>query len=131
MHAIGCAQLEQIKTILDKKEEVVKNYINALKNLPVEYHKRTGDVKHSYWMFTILVKSENERTKLRKHLAENGIETRPTFHPVHTMPMYIEKEKFEVAENIGKRGINLPSYPGLSEKDIDFITGKIRNFYNA
>ena len=82
-------------------------------------------------MFTILVKSENERTKLREHLAENGIETRPTFHPVHTMPMYKTEEKFEVAEDIGKRGINLPSYPDLSEEDINFITDKIKSFYNG
>jgi perosamine synthetase len=129
--AMGCAQLEQIKNILDKKERVVKKYIDGLKNLPVEYHQQIADVKHSYWMFTILVKSENERTELRKHLAENGIETRPTFHPVHTMPMYKTEEKFEVAEDIGKRGINLPSYPDLSEEDINFITDKIKSFYNG
>ncbi|NNL22104.1 MAG: DegT/DnrJ/EryC1/StrS aminotransferase family protein [Ignavibacteriaceae bacterium] len=128
--AIGCAQLEQVITIIDKKENVVKNYIDELKNLPVEYHRQTGDVKHSYWMFTILVKSESERTKLRKHLAENGIDTRPTFNPVHTMPMYKTKEQFKVAEDLGKRGINLPSYPDLKEKDIKFITDKIRKFYN-
>ena len=80
-------------------------------------------------MFTILVASESERIKLRNHLKENGIETRPTFHPVHTMPMYKTEEKFEVAENLGSRGINLPSYPDLSESDIEFISQKVREFY--
>ena len=86
-------------------------------------------MKHSYWMFTILCNSEKERTGLRKYLKENGIETRPTFHPVHTMPMYNTGEKFEVAEDLGKRGINLPSYPDLLEADVKFITDKIKNFY--
>ena len=45
------------------------------------------------------------------------------------MPMYNTGEKFEVAEDIGKRGINLPSYPELSESDIKFISGKIKEFY--
>lgn len=129
--AIGCAQLEQIKNILDKKEFVVKKYIDGIQNLPVEYHRQTGDVKHSYWMFTILAKSENDRINLRNHLAEHGIETRPTFHPVHTMPMYKTKEMFEVAEDIGSRGINLPSYPDLTEADIKFILDKINSFYNG
>ncbi len=80
-------------------------------------------------MFTILVKSESERTDLRKYLKENGIETRPTFHPVHTMPMYKTGEKFAVAENLGSRGINLPSYPDLSNSDIKFISEKIKEFY--
>jgi perosamine synthetase len=129
--AIGCAQLERIEDILLKKEKVVKNYLDGFKNLPIEYHQQTGDVKHSYWMFTILTKSESDRINLRNHLAEYGIETRPTFHPVHTMPMYKTKETFEVAEDIGSRGINLPSYPDLAEADIKFILDKINSFYNG
>jgi perosamine synthetase len=128
--SIGCAQLERVDHILSQKRKVTQYYINELNNLPVEFHQETGGIKHSYWMFTILVKSENERSDLRKHLAENGIETRPSFHPVHTMPMYETNEKFEVAENLGERGINLPSYPDLSEEDIKYITDKIKSFYN-
>jgi perosamine synthetase len=127
--AIGCAQLERIDDILKNKSRVARNYIDNLQGLPVEYHQEFGNVKHSYWMFTILVASENERTKLRNHLKENGIETRPTFHPVHTMPMYKTEEIFKIAEYLGSRGINLPSYPDLSESDLIFITDKIKEFY--
>jgi perosamine synthetase len=129
--AIGCAQLERVEDILINKKRLAQKYIDALKNLPVEYHQEHGDINHSYWMFTILVKSESDRTKLRKFLNENGIDTRPTFHPVHTMPMYNTKETFEVAEDLGKRGINLPSYPDLSDNDIEIITNKIRSYYNG
>ncbi|MCG6913507.1 DegT/DnrJ/EryC1/StrS family aminotransferase [bacterium BMS3Abin03] len=129
--AIGCAQLERIEDILERKRKLAKNYINGIKVLGIDYHKETGNVKHSYWMFTILVNSEKERTKLRNFLAENGIETRPTFHPVHTMPMYFEKESYPVAEDLGKRGINLPSYPDLTDEDVDYIIGKIKSFYNV
>jgi len=127
--AIGCAQLERIDDILISKRRVAQNYIDGLNGLPVEYQKEIGDLKNSYWMFTILSNSEKERTELRKYLKENGIETRPTFHPIHTMPMYNSGEKFEVAEDLGKRGINLPSYPDLLETDIKFITDKIKKFY--
>jgi len=127
--AIGCAQLERIDEILLKKRKVAENYIEELKGLEISYHKETGDVRHSYWMFTILVKSESERSELRKYLSENGIETRPTFHPVHTMPMYLEKEHYPVAEDLGKRGINLPSYPDLTEEDICYISKKIEECY--
>jgi len=128
--AIGCAQLEKIRGILMNKKRVAEKYIDGLKNLPIEYHMEGEKVNHSYWMFTILVSSENDRISLRKHLRENGIDTRPTFHPVHTMPMYNSKETFEVAEDLGKRGINLPSYPDLSNNDIEFITNKIRSYYD-
>lgn len=128
--AIGCAQLERIENILKEKDRVAKNYIKNLDGLPIQYHEEVGDLKHSYWMFTILAASEIERTNLRKYLMDNGIETRPSFHPVHTMPMYNEGEEFEVAENLGSRGINLPSYPDLSDSDIKFITDRIKEFYD-
>ena len=128
--ALGLSQLERINEILEEKDRLISEYKKNLKGVPVSIHQEVGDVKHSYWMFTILAASENERDKLRKYLAENGIETRPTFHPVHTMPMYKEKGNYPVAEDLGKRGINLPSYPDLINKDIQFITSKISSFYN-
>ena len=45
------------------------------------------------------------------------------------MPMYNAGEKYEIAENIAYRGINLPSYPELSENNVGFICEKIRDFY--
>jgi perosamine synthetase len=85
--AIGCAQLERINNILLNKRRVAQQYIENLIGLPIDYHKEFGNVKHSYWMFTILVNSESQRTELRIHLKENGIETRPTFI-VHTCHVF-------------------------------------------
>ncbi len=129
--AIGFAQLERISEILNEKERIVSEYKKVLKNIPVSIHQVAENVKHSYWMFTILASSEKEKSELRSFLAENGIETRPAFHPVHTMPMYIDEKTYLVAEDLGRRGINLPSYPDLSNNDIQFITSKISAFYNA
>jgi perosamine synthetase len=127
--AIGFAQLERISEIIKEKERIISEYKKALKNIPLEIHREVGNVKHSYWMFTVLASSEREKNELRFHLAENGIETRPAFHPVHTMPMYIDGNTYPVAEDLGRRGINLPSYPDLSNDDIGFITSKIAAFY--
>lgn len=128
--AIGYAQLEKISEIIARKEKVILMYKEFLESAPVEIHREFENVKHSYWMITILAQSENEKNELRTCLAENGIETRPAFHPVHTMPMYFEKTRYPIAEDLGKRGINLPSYPDLTEDAIRFITSKITSFYN-
>lgn len=129
--AIGFAQLERISDILKEKDRVISEYKKYLNNVPVSIHQEVGNVKHSYWMFTILASSEKEKSELRAFLAEYGIETRPAFHPVHTMPMYIDKKTYPVAEDLGKRGINLPSYPDLTNDDIKFIISIISTFYNA
>jgi len=81
-------------------------------------------------MISILLGDSEERNNIRLHLKKNGIETRPAFHPVHLMPMYFENGlSLPVAENLGNRGINLPSYPELSETDVDYICNLIKTFY--
>lgn len=128
--AIGCAQLERANELIEKKILIAKWYEEKLKNLPVLFHSQVGNVKHSFWMVSILLKDSEERNAVRLLLKDNGIETRPTFYPVHLMPMYyVEGLSFPVAEELGNRGINLPSYPELSEIDVDFICNKIKEFY--
>jgi perosamine synthetase len=67
---------------------------------------------------------------LRAFLKAEGIETRPTFYPVHTMPVYANKFiKHPVAEDIASRGINLPSYPVLTQENVNDICQTIARFY--
>jgi len=128
--AIGLAQLERIDSILEKKRQIAAMYKKDLEGLPVEFHSGDRPEEHSYWMCSILVEQASVREPLRAHLKAEGIETRPLFYPVHTMPMYSEAyRRFRVAEELGWLGINLPSYPGLSEKDVHTITAAVRNFY--
>lgn len=130
--AIGLAQLERADEIIEKKILIAAWYFEGLKGLPLTYHKATGDVKHTYWMFTILVHDISIRAKLRAFLKDNGVETRPVFHPVHTMPMYNDNfTQLKVAEDIGWRGINLPSYPDLTREDVNEICTLIIMFYNT
>lgn len=128
--AIGLAQLEQVQKFLDKKQKIANWYKQELKDSPIEFHNAIGDIYHSYWMCSFLVKGPETRSKLRNKMKESGIETRPTFYPIHTMPVYSTKfEKHPIAEDISLRGINLPSYPGLTKDDIGYICDIIKDFY--
>lgn len=126
--AIGVAQLERIDEIINKKRKIAGWYQENIKGLPISFHNEIGNnIFHSYWMNNILVDKSETRENLRIHLAENGIETRPTFYPVHTMPMYSQKfQKHPIAEYLGWRGITLPSYSDLTETDIKFICERIK-----
>jgi perosamine synthetase len=128
--AIGCAQLERASELIERKILIANWYEDKLKSPPIVFHSQVGNVKHSFWMISILLKDSNEREKIRFHLKQNSIETRPTFHPVHLMPMYFEEGlSLPTAEGLGNRGINLPSYPDLLESDVDFICNQIKEFY--
>ncbi len=128
--AIGLAQLERADEFLDKKRGLAEQYRDALADLPVEMHMEQLDTHHSYWMISLLVQSPDLRDPLRAHLAGDGVETRPLFYPVHTMPMYNRTfHRHPVAESLAWRGINLPSWPGLSVKEVAHITESIRRFF--
>jgi perosamine synthetase len=127
--AIGLAQLEQAEHFLNRKRQIAGLYKERFHHLPIFFHSETENVRHSYWMCSVLVNDASSRDPLRDFLENKGIETRPAFYPVHTMPMYSEKfQRHPVAENIGWRGINLPSYPGMGEEHVHRICDFIEQF---
>ena len=128
--AIGVAQLENVQKVLDEKKRIADAYRDCLANSSVIFHNPISvDIYHSYWMCSILVEDSKQRESLRDYLDQEGIETRPLFYPVHTMPMYSSQyQRHPVAENLGWRGLNLPSYPSLKTEDVQFICEKIKDF---
>src|SRR5262249_6318159 len=89
--AIGVAQLERAEEFISRKRQLAKSYREEFAGAPVTMLGETGDVKSSFWMISILTANAAEREPLREHLAQQRIETRPLFYPVHTMPMYAER----------------------------------------
>ena len=127
--AIGLAQLEQLDAFATRKREIAKRYQANLAGSSVAFHQEAPGTTHSYWMCSILVEQQGMRDLLREELAACGIETRPLFYPAHTMPMYADKfERHPVAEDLGWRGINLPSWPGMTDENVDFICASILKF---
>jgi perosamine synthetase len=125
--AIGLAQLERIDATLERKREIAKAYRSLLESTDFEVHKEAKNVNHSYWMVSVLVPEPARRDAIRNHLSRAGIETRPAFYPIHTMPMYAQRyERHPVAEEISGRGINLPSFPDLGDSDVERIVNALK-----
>lgn len=127
--AIGLAQLEKSDEILAKKRQVAEWYKEGLGDLPLKFHEELPKTRHSFWMCSIAVNDARARQPLRDHLKKAAIETRPVFHPAHTMPHCATGQSFPVAESLGARGINLPSYPGLQRGDVDQVVRTIQEFF--
>ena len=130
--AIGLAQLEQADEFIAKKRQIAEWYNKGIGDLPLTMHKQADYCFHTYWMVNILLDDGHQREPLRQFLTLAGIETRPMFYPVHTMPIYSEGSKgHTVAEQLSWRGINLPSWPGLSKTDVLYVCDTVRNFFNG
>jgi len=128
--AVGLSQLEVVEEILRDKWKLAERYRDGLLGLPLRTHDAVGEVTHSHWMCSIILDDPKERDALRQHLAENGIETRPFFPPTHLMPHCRAEISLPVAESISSRGINLPSFPDLTEGQTARICAVIKSFYD-
>ena len=130
--AIGLAQLERIDEIITSKIRIAALYRKAFENTAIEFHGQADNAFNSYWMCSILIPHAEQRNELRSFLNQSGIETRPLFYPVHSMPIYsrFATSGFPIADNISLRGINLPSYPDLTDEDVQFIASQIIKFFS-
>jgi perosamine synthetase len=128
--AIGVAQMERIDELLGRRQQVAEWYFKYLEpcqdmlQLPFSADWAT----HSYWMFTVMLNPDLgvDRDAWMESLAKEGIETRPVFYPVHTMPAYQNGEgNFPIAETCSALGINLPTHGKLSQLDVRYICDKV------
>ena len=135
--AIGYAQLERHIEILRRKREIYELYREQWINFDLPYVFQQSSSAAGYnsrWLNTIVIKEsvyeEGMRDKLMSYLKDKGIETRPMFYPIHTMPMYFKQYvPLPVCENISKRGLSLPSYPLLTDEEIGIISETLKKFF--
>ena len=130
--AIGLAQLERAEDFIARKRLLAEAYTRELQGLPLVLQAEVAGTTHSFWMCSLLTNDPEQRDPLRRALREQGIETRPFFHPVHTMPMYAQGQTgLTVAVVLGARGINLPSWPGLGEEGVQTVCAAIRGHFKG
>ena len=116
--AIGLAQMERIDFILARKRAISHYYRELLKDSGVEFQHHQDGLISSDWLVSLLLPINVDRDLSIQALYESGIDSRPVFFCAHQMPVYKSNETFPVSEEISRRGISLPSYPGLTDDDV-------------
>ncbi len=129
--AIGLAQLETIDKLLQARIDNARLYDSLLRDVPgITIPPSSDDVKSVYWMYGILVEDDFGISKeaLRQKLADQGIETRSFFIPIHLQPIYsyLFSDEYPVSENLGRKGFYLPSASNLKPEQIEYIVETIR-----
>lgn len=143
--SIGCAQIEKIDYIIERRRENWQQLRNMLKKsedvleLPIE----TSNSKPSWFGFLITVKENASFTRndLVKYLEKNGIQTRMLFAGnLLKHPCFIEAED-EIAyrvigtlkntDRIMNQTFWIGVYPGLNTAEISYMANKINEFVTA
>lgn len=126
--AIGLAQLERVDVLLAARRAVASwydQYLDGLQDLvtlPVE----EPWAHHVYWIYNVLLARGIDRDEVMRRLDADGIETRPTFYPMHVLPPYAaDPALYPVADDVARRGVNLPTHGLLSEEDVAYVAERL------
>lgn len=134
--ALGLAQIERIEKQLARRAEIAELYNAALGPLGelVSLPPQAPWANHAFWSYTVIM-SDNAticRDELSRRLDAKGIETRPVFYPIHTLPPYCRpRERYPVAERLARQGISLPMHGLLTNDDVGYISEQIGRCFRA
>ena len=117
--ALGLAQLERADELVRRKREIFAWYHEALADHPsITLNHEGPGVTNSYWMVTAVVDASAGIGKgaIIEELNKEGIDCRPFFHPLSSIPAYQHTSQAHAARGrnrtayrISPFGINLPS----------------------
>jgi len=125
-------KLKHLDVWNEKRRTAASMYRNALKGtpliLPADDRSNTKQVYH---MFVVRAPKRDE---LRASLTEKGIGTGIHYlRPTHKQPLWISRfgdhRPLPVSERLADEVISLPIFPELSEEQVSYIAGSIKEFY--
>lgn len=134
--ALLCAQLERFDGIIAERHRVFAAYRDRLEGTAgIGFQPVASWAVPAPWLFCITVDEHaygRSRDELMALLAEDGIDSRPFFIPLHQLPPFqggrLSTSSLPCAEQLGASGLNLPTYAALSGVDLDFICAKLRSY---
>lgn len=138
---IGRAQLEVLEERILARRAVFERYYQELADLPgVRFMPELANTRSNRWL-TVLTLEEKEAgisvEALLDVLAEENIEARPVWKPLHLQPLfegvryYAHNDNESVSEQLFKTGLCLPSGSNLTEDEQSRVIGCIKKLLKA
>lgn len=120
--AMGLVNLNYITAIHEKRKRLTECYDKYLTTLEARKPVWKLEATINYGYYPLVFKSEEMMHKSIKILRGYEIFTRRYFYPslANTLP-YVEKQNFEVTDDIAKRVLCLPLYYDLTEEEVLLI----------
>lgn len=138
--ALLCAQLARRQEIFDRRFAIYELYRQELTGVPgIRMQPCAQWATISPWLFSVTVEEPEfgiGRDLLIAALAKAGIESRPFFIPLHTMPPFLDnsvipESGLTLTEEIAAKGINLPTFPDLSDEKVREVCRVIQSACQA
>lgn len=126
--ALGCAQFEMLSSIVSERKRVHAQYLKHFANIPgiqVQYYSK--DVDPVLWAIALSLDPKafpQGRNVVMEQMRAKNIETRPGFVSPSEMSFY-PSARIPICESLSRNVISLPTYPTLSNEQIEFICSSL------
>lgn len=126
--AIGVAQLERVRETIDLKRQIENSYRDGIGDLEnVHFQVDVPETSRVVWLASICV-SDGRRDEHLENLLKVGIDSRPFFYSLGSMPIFREfSHSNSNSLRISRAGISLPSSRPVTaevlEKIRDVLSG--------
>lgn len=131
---IGRGQMFVLDEHIARRRAIHQLYTELLKDMPgIEVQQNSSeDFNSNFWLTCILVDPEKagfNREDVRLHLADENIETRPLWKPMHLQPVFKQSPFYGdgTSERLFDKGLCLPSGPTLTDDDICRVVDEIKS----
>jgi perosamine synthetase len=129
--ALGCAQMELLDEFIAIKRGIAAKYTKAFSEVPgVTMMPEASWARSIFWLNTVLIDEEEygeDSRALMKRLARRGIQARPLWEPLHRSEALqgVQSVGGEVADNINRRALSLPSSVGMTPEQVQDVIGAV------
>ncbi|MEY3867397.1 MAG: hypothetical protein RLZZ338_1288 [Cyanobacteriota bacterium] len=132
---IGRGQLRVLEDRVQARRHNYEVYQGHLGHLPgIDFMPEANFGRATRWLTCLTIDPEQfgrDREEIRLTLAQQKIETRPVWKPLHLQPVFADCESVggEVAEDLFNRGLCLPSGSNLTEEDLARVINGIKEIH--
>jgi len=129
--AVGCAQLERVDKLVDKKRWIRKRYKELLDGaLGIKFFPETADCKSSCWISGVVIEeADHEKIKdICRELKDSGIESRTFWKPVHMQKPYenaVRADSLKNTDTIWSRILTLPCSTNITDAEIETVSDSL------
>jgi perosamine synthetase len=119
--AIGCAQLERVDSLVERKRTIMATYRDSLGSHPaLTLNPEPLGTQNGSWMPTVVFCDESGITRERIQVAfgAENIDARSFFWPLSDLADFTRVHLTPNARSIPGRAINLPSYHDMTSDDL-------------